>query len=306
MKRRIKKTIYSDIMSETTDFRSILEGLGYSLNDRGNEWRARPIFRESDSDTTLRISKKDGRWIDFARGNGGDFKKLVEISGGKFDGTVNIPKPTEKRVISDECFHKSEMENIVSDHRYWKGRGISEETLSAFRGGVIPKTTKSAMYGRYVFPIPNNREEFIGISGRWTGETISKNVPKWKHMGATDTWVYPAFLNKNEILTRKEIILVESIGDGLALWEAGIKHFLVLFGIRCGKSITKSLIAADPNRIIISTNNDSDNNFAGNIASNKIRMSLLEYFDPEQVIIKLPKKNDWGMTDKEDIIKVFI
>lgn len=291
---------------QSTDFKSILEGLGYNLFDRGKEWRAKPLFRDSDSDTALRIMKQDGRWIDFARGNGGNFKQLVEMSGGKFNGKIISAQPDrEKRIDGEEVFDKREIECIVKDHAYWIGRNISEETLNLFKGGVIPKTTKSSMYGRYVFPIPNSREEFIGISGRWLGKTIPQKVPKWKHLGSTESWVYPAFLNKQEILDKKEIILVESIGDGLALWEAGVKNFLVLFGLRCGRAITKSLIAADPTRIIISTNNDVENKSAGNLAAQRIQKQLVEYFDPEQLIIKLPEKNDWGMTEKSAIIKAF-
>lgn len=283
------------------DFKTILEGLGYKLFDRGKEWRAKPIYRDSDSDSSLRILKDSGRWIDFARGTGGDFKKLVEISGGKFDGNLEPLIKKETIVSSDEIFDKSELENLQQDHSYWNQRGITNSTLELFLGGVIPKTTKSSMYNRYVFPIKNNRNEFIGISGRWIGKKISKNIPKWKHLGPVDSWVYPAFLNKDDILNKKEIILVESIGDGLALWEAGVKNFLVLFGLKLGRAILKSLIAADPDKIIISTNNDSDNSFAGNNAAEKMQSNLFEFFNKDQVEIRLPKCKDWGESSKEEI-----
>lgn len=289
---------------EPVDFKAILEGLGYRLIDRGKEWRARPIFRDSTNDSALRIRKDDGRWIDFALGTGGDFKKLVELSGGKFDGKILPTREKKESIVqTDEVFDKRDIESIVHDHTYWINRGISQQTLELFQGGVIPKNTTSAMYNRYVFPIPNNRAEFVGISGRWLYPKIPKDVPKWKHLGLTESWVYPAFLNKQHILDKREIVLVESIGDGLALWEAGVKHFLVLFGLRCSRAMTKSLIAADPERIIVSTNNDS--NKMGNTAAKKIAFQLKEYFDPSQISIKLPEKNDWGMTPREDIIKAF-
>lgn len=290
----------------TTDFQSILEGLGYTLTDQGKEWRTRPIFRDSDNDTVLRISKTDGRWVDFARGNGGDFKKLVEISGGTFNGEVKVEVKKEKLATGGECFDKEEINKIIKKHDYWVKRGVSKETLELFGGGVIQKTTPSSMYGRYVFPVPNNRNEFIGISGRWLTTPVPAKIVKWKHLGRVDSWVYPAFLNKEILLDQKEIILVESIGDGLALWEAGVKNFLVIFGLRVGTSILKTLIAADPNKIIISTNNDEGNNFAGNAASTKIKHNLIEFFDKDQIEIRLPAKNDWGVTDKEEIKKVFL
>lgn len=283
------------------DIKTILEGLGYVLLDRGKEWRAKPIYRQSDNDSSLRILKDSGKWIDFARGTGGDFKKLVEISGGKIDFSLDIPIKKDPMVSLDEIFDKKELENLKKDHSYWNDRGISSQTLDLFLGGVIPHTTKSSMYNRYIFPIKNNRNEFIGVSGRWLGKKNSKNIPKWKHLGAVDSWVYPAFLNRNEIIFKKEIILVESIGDALALWEAGIKNFLVLFGLKIGRALLKSLIAADPNKIIISTNNDSENNFAGNNAAKKIQDTLLEFFDKDQVQIILPKCKDWGETKSEEI-----
>jgi hypothetical protein len=290
------------------DFRSILENLGYKLLDRGNEWRAKPVYRDSDSDSTLRILKEDGRWIDFARGMGGDFKKLVELSGGKFDASMLAVKSNEKKEIfvdHAEIFCKDDLGSIVKDHSYWNGRGISSETLDYFGGGIIKKGVSSSMYGRYVFPIKNNRDEFVGISGRLIDNSPQNKSPKWKHLGKIDRWVYPAFLNKEIILQKREIILVESIGDGLSLWEAGIKNFLVLFGLGCGKAMTKSLIAADPKKIIISTNNDSANNSAGNTAAQKLRKHLIEFFEKSQIEIVLPIENDWNETDKEDIRKTF-
>ena len=288
-----------------TDFKSILEGLGYSLSDRGKEWRAKPIYRDSDSDTSLRILKDSGKWIDFARGTGGDFKKLVEISGGKFNGTIELPYKKETLVSSDEIFDKKDLEAMKSDHSYWNERGVSSDTLDLFLGGVIPKTTKSSMYNRYVFPIKNSRNELIGVSGRWIGKKIAKNTPKWKHLGSVDSWVYPAFLNKDDILEKKEIILVESIGDGLALWNAGVKNFLVLFGLRLGRALLKSLIAADPDKIIVSTNNDCLNNFAGNAAANKLQQNLFEFFNKDQIEILLPACKDWGESNREDIKNAF-
>ena len=94
------------------DFKTILEGLGYTLFDRGKEWRAKPMYRDSDNDSSLRILKDSGKWIDFARGTGGDFKKLVEISGGKFDGRLELPIKKEAIVSLGEVFDKTELENL--------------------------------------------------------------------------------------------------------------------------------------------------------------------------------------------------
>jgi hypothetical protein len=60
-------------------------------------------------------------------------------------------------------------------------------------------------------------------------------------------------------------------------------------------------VPADPDRIIISTNNDADNNFAGNSAAEKMQQSLFEFFNKNQIEIRLPKCKDWGESSKEEI-----
>ena len=42
------------------DIRDILTDLGYSLRDYGKEYRAKPLYRESDNDTILTIEKSTG------------------------------------------------------------------------------------------------------------------------------------------------------------------------------------------------------------------------------------------------------
>ena len=62
--------------------RDILGEIGYNLQDHGKEFRARPIYRDSDSNTVLRIRKDNGRWVDFKENISGNFEDLVKISLG--------------------------------------------------------------------------------------------------------------------------------------------------------------------------------------------------------------------------------
>ena len=78
---------------------------------------------------------------------------------------------------------------------------------------------------------------------------------------------------------QKEIILIESVGDMLSLWEAGIKNSMVIFGLDVSVPQLNALIRRDPNKIIISLNNDEKNNSAGNLAAEKLKRKLLKYFD---------------------------
>ncbi len=187
-------------------------------------------------------------------------------------------------------FPNEEMLNLESDHSYWNGRGISAETLSIFLGG---KCKNGKMYDRYVFPIFDARKKIQGFSGR---DISGKSKIKWKHIGAKSEWAYPFIFNHQIIRNSKELILVESIGDMLSLWESGIKNTGVTFGTDIGKGLLKSIIRLDPSKIVIATNNDK--NFAGQNASKRIRNKLLNFFDENQVIIKLPFKNDFGEQTK--------
>ena len=60
--------------------RDILSEIGYNLQDYGKEYRARPIYRNSDNNTVLRIRKENGSWTDFKHSVGGSFEELIKIS----------------------------------------------------------------------------------------------------------------------------------------------------------------------------------------------------------------------------------
>ena len=56
----------------------------------------------------------------------------------------------------------------------------------------------------------------------------------------------------------EEVILVESVGDAMALYEQGIKNVLVMFGLSVNGQIVNYLNSKSINQIFISTNNDRD------------------------------------------------
>jgi DNA primase len=103
-----------------------------------------------------------------------------------------------------------------------------------------------------------------------------------------------------------KVILVESIGDMLALWEAGVKNSIVTFGLEISLEILNQLLRMDVDKITISFNNDEGNNDRGNIAAYKGRKKLLKYFDSKQVEIKLPSGyNDFGEMPANEIKTFF-
>ena len=294
------------------DIKETLINLGYSnIKDLGNEYRARPIYRESDNDTSLRIKKDSGFFTDFGRSITGSFEELVRLSlkldkvedakrwlqnKSYYDAPRKIYEP---KLTQTKTFDRSVLNKIIAKHDYWTNRNVCIETLEKFEGGVI---NAGKMNDRYVFPIFNSKNKIIGMSGRCINNYTKrpKNRPKWKHIGQVHDWVYPAYLNNEIIKKEKKVILVESIGDMLALWDVGIKNVLVIFGLNVSSGILNFLLKMDPFYIILALNNDSLKNSAGNKATEKNYKTMLKYFDKNQLVIHLPTKNDFGdMTKKE-------
>jgi len=288
----------------------ILTDLGYKLKDYGKEYRTKPLYRESDNDTVLKIYKDSGHWFDFKENISGDFNSLVSMtlkleSPSKAkewlkDKNFSFSRsfePTKPLLKSTKKFDIEILQNLELNHQYWNKRNIMDETLSQFKGGVA-KAGK--MKNRYVFPIFDINNNIIGFSGR---DITNLSKIKWKHLGEKNDFLYPLFLNSNQIEMGKEIILVESIGDMLSLYQAGIKNVLVTFGTNLSLSILNYCLKTDMKKIYISLNNDSNKNNAGNIAAEKTYARLKRYFDDKQLKISLPTKKDFGEMNKEEILQ---
>jgi len=288
----------------------ILTDLGYKLKDFGKEYRARPLYRDSDNDTVLKIYKDTGHWFDFKENISGDFSSLVGMTLKLEDPSkakewlkdknfsFNQPKQVSKPLLkSTKKFDIDLLSNLENNHSYWNKRGINNETLSQFKGGV-GKAGK--MKSRYVFPIFDIKNNIIGFSGR---DITNLSKIKWKHLGEKNDFVYPLFLNSQDIEIQKEVILVESIGDMLSLYQTGIKNVLVTFGTSLSLGILNYLLKMDIKKIYISLNNDSNKNNAGNIGAEKTYSRLKRYFDDKQLKIALPTKKDFGEMNKEEILQ---
>jgi len=288
----------------------VLTDLGYKLKDHGKEYRARPLYRDSDNDTVLKIEKNSGNWFDFKQNISGDLNSLVKLTL-KLDGVdeakqwlknknfiSQLPTNVEKPLIkSTKNFDISILDRLEVSHDYWMNRNITQETISQFKGGVA-KAGK--MKNRYVFPIFNLKNNIIGFSGR---DVTNISKIKWKHLGEKSDFLYPLFLNHSILQEQREVILVESVGDMLNLWQNDIKNVLVTFGTSLSLPILNQMLKLDIKKIYISLNNDSNKNMAGNIGADKIYSRLKRYFDQRQLKIALPIKKDFGEMTNEEILQ---
>ena len=106
-------------MDMSQQIRDILGEIGYNLQDHGKEFRARPVYRDSDSNTVLRIRKDNGNWVDFKENISGRFEELVRISlnlssideANKYlsdkitidrDSPTHKPRIVERRILSQD------------------------------------------------------------------------------------------------------------------------------------------------------------------------------------------------------------
>lgn len=291
------------------DVLEILHKIGYTdVKETSSQYTTRPLYRDSDNNTALAINKKTGEWYDFVQRRGGSLYKLIALTIGlkseaevkKFlesDGLDVEVKIQDRYELSDvKNFDKELLLKLKKDHLYWVKRGVSEETVKYFEGGV---TFNGRMCNRYVFPILNTNDDLIGFSGRLLDN--NPKFPKWKHLGTKSTWCYPFKWNQDILAEKREVILVESIGDMLALWDAGIKNSLVTFGVYVSSRIAELLLRLDMQKIIIAFNNDSDNNFVGNESAEEARKYLLKHFDSDQVVVAIPDYKDFGEMNQEQI-----
>ena len=226
--------------------------------------------------------------------NGKDGAELVDIE--YIDPT---PKLEAEKIYPEEILSK-----LLKDYSYWEGRGIKLDVLTKIGGGVAPMDgERNKLSGRYIFPIRNLDGKIIGFSGRMlVGNSLA---PKWKHMFKSSKACWPYHITKPYIQKTKTVVLVESIGDFLALANQGIWNVLVLFGLKVNSKIISALVSSSVEKIIISTNNDSNKTSNwGQIAADRARRVLSNYFDEEKVIIRSPNTGgDWGEADTAEILE---
>ena len=102
------------------------------------------------------------------------------------------------------------------------------------------------------------------------------------------------------------MILVESIGDLLSLFEVGIRHAICLFGVAISPYLVTCLLKLNPSKIIIALNMDSEENaFAGEVGAQKVYDRLSRHFDSDQITVKYPKLKDFNdmlLNNKQSIL----
>lgn len=288
-------------------YKALVE-LGYKLHDHGNHWRTRAIFRNGKTSTSVIIYKDSGVWRDF----GGDdepkpFKVLVQetlktgdekIISQYVSGDAAEYRPPQKnqedKIEMEKVYDESMLEKLLPITDFYEKRKVPAKIQKLFRCGYAGS---GKMYRRMVFPIFNLNGQIHGFSGRAVSDDAEV---KWKHTGRKANWIYPHHLSRKYIEELEEVILVESIGDCLALYSMGFYNVLVTFGLDLSPALLNYLSSFSIKRIIIATNNDEGKETnSGRRAAVKAAAKLSAFFDLGQVYINPPLLNDFGVMLEE-------
>ncbi len=293
--------------------REALQQIGYKIElETSDFYRMRPLYRDSSTNTCLAVNKKTGWFTDWVTSQSGSFKDLVAITTGQknYEVTFDTNHTDE---LKEEIMETFQLDHLLPSYSFYNKRGISDETLKIFKGGFC---NGGKMYNRFVFPIINPDGQIVGQSGRTImpepkDEFSKKSWIKWKHLGKKNKWVYPYYFNKDELIKSKQVILTESHGNMLALWEAGIKNSLIVFGTSLSKDLLASILEINPRKIIIAMDNDSkkDGSNPGLSGAQKIYQKLELWFDKSTIELRLPPLGkdigDMLMGSKESVQKLY-
>lgn len=279
-----------------------LRKLGYALIDAGEYWRTSATFRGGRNPTSIAVHKKKGLFKDFALDTPWKPAELLIllIEGKRVDFGGYVPEEEEEENETVKIYPESTLSNFLPKFGIFPKRGISLETLKLFKAGY---SMGNKMGNRVCFPIYDEHKRIFGFSGRWLQEEPPDKVPKWKHLGRKTYWIYPRHLNEDILREAQEVIIVESIGDLLALWEAGIKTGMCVFGTSLSPRQMAYILGIDPQRIILALNNDVLRGGVrpGQHGTQKIKEQLGKHFIADKIIDATPEKNDLGAMSSTEI-----
>jgi hypothetical protein len=207
---------------------------------------------------------------------------------------------TKPRVTMKKVFKEADATSLLPHYSFYtkEPRNIAESVLKELECGIQMSGKQN---NRFVFVIRDDDDDIVGLAGR----DLLQRDNKWKLLGRKMEWVYPQSALEY-IKACGWVILVESIGDMLALRNAGYYNVLVMFGLDLNAKLLNEIISLNVKRIVICTNNDVNKKENwGQIAAEKVRDKLVQLIEEEKIEIQVPPKGDLGeMTPQE--IKEFI
>lgn len=299
----------SSTYSGQIDYYAVLTELGYELKDCGHYWQTNAEYRNGDNKSALQIWKDSGYCKDYVTGDFFRFIELVEKSTDSITASNlvrnNISDTFYKRnkkyyIMQEKTYSEESLSKLLPHYDFYLEKGIKEKILKDYKCGLA---MSGKMYQRLVFPVYRRDGKIHGFSGRLMVENDKK--PKWKHCGKAKDWFYPYYLDKqvaDSMCEKNCVYIVESIGDSLALSNAGFYNNLVSFGLVLSPEFVSKLAALDLGKIVIAFNNDvlSPKNPGRDGAIRSI-IKLSKHFDVNTLYMAQLPKNDFGDMNSNEI-----
>lgn len=285
-----------------------LINLNCDVLDRGSYYHVKAKYREGDNPTALRVYKNSGVWKDFVEGSQYfPFEVLVSrilntkdenvIKKYLSDDNISVTKNDyRKEIETKKIYDEKILKKLEKNYSFYNKKNISDNTLKIYKCGVGKENNFKNFF---VFPIFNKFGKIHGFSGRnILYNPKNEKSLKWMHTKDVINFIYPYFLNdrfSDSTRENKEIYLIESIGDSLALSENRIYNHLVCFTTFINSKPLCFLSALNLEKIIFSFNNDSESSKNwGLINSVKNLIRASEVIPIEKLFIKQPEFGDFG------------
>lgn len=214
-------------------------------------------------------------------------QKIAEFFHRKLKEKKEVLDYLRKRKINSESIEKFKLGyapsvgETFSFLRKEKFSGKDLETLGLLREG-LPYFQK-----RLIFPIFNPQGKVLGFGGR----TLDETLPKYLNSSQSPLFekgsiLYGIHLSRQEILRKREVILVEGYTDLLLLYQEGIKNVVASLGTSLTQNQAR-ILKRHSDRVLIAYDADS----AGTAATLRGIDLLLEK-ELEVKIIPLPPNSD--------------
>lgn len=218
--------------------------------------------------------------------------RILQLVGTESDGTAEVYVAPPPKIDVEKSWPVTILDKLIQDFSYFEKRGISAETQRRFRLGVA---LSGSLNGRVCVPIFDERKsKIIGFNARLINYSKwhkDNGIGKWKIVGNKKSFV---LCGDEKTIPNNSILITEGPADVLALYEAGIKNTLCLFGTTISSKQLAFLIKNNPKKIVIGLNNEPNNKNIGFEAAKKLEKVLLNYFGEEKVVIGLPPMKDFN------------
>ena len=293
---------------------NILERLDYPVNFQGPSYVATTaLFRDGNNQMAL-LCYEDGpydqveqrkyqwdQWIAKVKGikieAAREWLAGAEIEDGEDGEEREEREEMAEKIKVQKVLVEADYADLVKSYDFFLRRGISKETLDSVGASLAQS---GPLYGRVVFKIRNDKGKLVGVAGR---DVLNRDsAPKWKLKGTKSDWIYPAFERNLEAIRRTgQIVIVESIGDVLALLDQNVNQVLCNFGLSIGNRLGH-ILKMNPQQIFLGLNNDEDKEEnRGQIAAAKLELKLKTFFSGDKIINAPPSRGDFGEMSGEEV-----